>query len=325
MSTGTTTTTIPRHLLRLGDLDRDAVQGLLDLAARMKDEPHGFLDAFRGETVACYFEKPSTRTRVSFAAAAHRLGMLPLGLGPSELQLEPGRDDRRHGAHAVRIRRGDRHAHVRQADVDEMARFATVPVVNALTDEHHPCQALADLLTLRERFGRLDGLRVAFVGDGDNNVVHSLIDATALTGVELVVCSPAECRPSDEVVRSARDAGGTVELALDAADGVAGADAVYTDVWVSMGDEAGTAERSRLPETLRGDAAGDGLREAGGDLPPLPARAPRRGGRRRGDRRAPLRRVAAGGEPGTDRAGAPLRARRAEPGGVTRLDRGGCR
>ncbi len=243
MSTGTTTTTIPRHLLRLGDLDRDAVQGLLDLAARMKDEPHGFLDAFRGETVACYFEKPSTRTRVSFAAAAHRLGMLPLGLGPSELQLSRGETiadtARTLSAYAAAIvMRTFRHA-----DVDETARFATVPVVNALTDEHHPCQALADLLTLRERFGRLDGLRVAFVGDGDNNVVHSLIEATALTGVELVVCSPAECRPSDEIVASARDAGGTVELAADAADGVAGADAVYTDVWVSMGDEAGTAER----------------------------------------------------------------------------------
>ena len=325
MSTGTTTTTMPRHLLRLGDLDRDAVQGLLDLAARMKDEPHGFLDAFRGETVACYFEKPSTRTRVSFAAAAHRLGMLPLGLGPSELQLSRGETiadtARTLSAYAAAIVMRT----FRQADVDEMARFATVPVVNALTDEHHPCQALADLLTLRERFGRLDGLRVAFVGDGDNNVVHSLIDATALTGVELVVCSPAECRPSDEVVRSARDAGGTVELALDAADGVAGADAVYTDVWVSMGDEAANRRASRLPETLLGDAAGDGLREAGGDLPPLPARAPRRGGRRRGDRRAPLRRVEAGGEPGADRAGAPLRARRAEPGGVKRLDRGACR
>ena len=208
MSTGTTTTTMPRHLLRLGDLDRDAVQGLLDLAARMKDEPHGFLDAFRGETVACYFEKPSTRTRVSFAAAAHRLGMLPLGLGPSELQLSRGETiadtARTLSAYAAAIVMRT----FRQADVDEMARFATVPVVNALTDEHHPCQALADLLTLRERFGRLDGLRVAFVGDGDNNVVHSLIEATALTGVELVVCSPAECRPSDEVVeaRATREA-----------------------------------------------------------------------------------------------------------------------
>ena len=243
MSVVTPATTMPRHLLRLADLDGDAVHGLLDLAARMKDEPHGFLDAFRGETVACYFEKPSTRTRVSFAAAAHRLGMLPLGLGPSELQLSRGEtiaDTARTlsaYAAAIVIRT------FRQADVDEMARFASVPVVNALTDEHHPCQALADLLTLRERFGRLDGLRVAFVGDGSDNVAHSLIEATALTGIALVVCSPAGCRPSDEVVLDARAAGGTVELAEDVVDGVAGVDAVYTDVWVSMGDEASAAER----------------------------------------------------------------------------------
>ena len=243
MSAAESTATMPRHLLRLADLDHDGVLMLLDLAAQMKDEPHEFLDAFPGETVACYFEKPSTRTRVSFAAAAHRLGMLPLGLGPSELQLSRGETiadtARTLSAYAAAIVMRT----FRQSDVDEMARFASVPIVNALTDEHHPCQALADLLTLRERYGRLDGLRVAFVGDGDNNVVHSLVEATALTGIELVVCSPAERRPGDAVVDAAREAGGTVELAHDVAEGVAGADAVYTDVWVSMGEESDAAVR----------------------------------------------------------------------------------
>ena len=243
MSAAEGTATMPRHLLRLADLDHDGVLMLLDLAAQMKDEPHEFLDAFPGETVACYFEKPSTRTRVSFAAAAHRLGMLPLGLGPSELQLSRGETiadtARTLSAYAAAIVMRT----FRQSDVDEMARFASVPIVNALTDEHHPCQALADLLTLRERYGRLDGLRVAFVGDGDNNVVHSLVEATALTGIELVVCSPAERRPADAVVDAARETGGTVELAHDVAEGVAGADAVYTDVWVSMGEESDAAER----------------------------------------------------------------------------------
>jgi len=143
-----------------------AAAALLDLAARMKDEPHGFLDAFRGETVACYFEKPSTRTRVSFAAAAHRLGMLPLGLGPSELQLSRGETiadtARTLSAYAAAIVMRT----FRQADVDEMALFATVPVVNALTDEEHPCQALADAFTLRERWGDCRGRTIAFIGDG---------------------------------------------------------------------------------------------------------------------------------------------------------------
>ena len=242
---------LPRHLLRLSDLDAAGLESLLDLAARMKAEPHGFLDSFRGETVACYFEKPSTRTRVSFAAAAHRLGMLPLGLSPAELQLGRGEtiaDTARTlsaYAAAIVVRA------FRQGDVDEMARHASVPVVNALTDEHHPCQALADLLTLRERFGVLDGLRLAFVGDGDDNVVHSLVEAAALTGIELVVCGPEERRPNEDVVERALAAGGLVEYTSDLEAGVVGADAVYTDVWVSMGDEAETERRHALLAAYR--------------------------------------------------------------------------
>ena len=240
------TATAPRHLLRLSDLDAEGLDAVLALAARMKTEPYGFLDAFRGETVACYFEKPSTRTRVSFAAAAHRLGMLPLGLSPAELQLGRGETiadtARTLSAYAVAIVMRT----FRQADVEEMAHHASVPVVNALTDEHHPCQALADLLTLRERFGTLEGVRLAFVGDGDDNVVHSLLDAAALTGIELVVCGPEERRPDDALVAAACAAGARVRFTPDLDDGLAGADAVYADVWVSMGDEAETARRHAL-------------------------------------------------------------------------------
>ena len=242
----TPTATVPRHLLRLSDLDAHGLEAVLDLAARMKADPYGFLDAYRGETVACYFEKPSTRTRVSFAAAAHRLGMLPLGLSPAELQLGRGETiadtARTLSAYAAAIVMRT----FRQEDVEEMARHASVPVVNALTDEHHPCQALADLLTLRERFGALDGRRLVFVGDGDDNVVHSLVDAAALTGLELVVCGPEERRPDDEIVARARAAGAHVRFTSALEDGVPGADAVYTDVWVSMGDEAETARRHAL-------------------------------------------------------------------------------
>ena len=222
---------VPRHYLRVADLDAGGLEAALDLAARMKERPHGFVEALRGDTVVCFFEKPSTRTRVSFAAAAERLGMLPLLLRPDELQLGRGETI----ADTARTLSGYASAIVirtfAQATVDEIASAARVPVINALTDDHHPCQALADLLTLKERFGALDGLRVAFVGDFDN-VAVSLAEAAPLCGFELVVA----CPPGYE-----QDVAGT-HVFRDPYEAVADAHAVYTDVWVSMGDEA---ERSR--------------------------------------------------------------------------------
>jgi ornithine carbamoyltransferase len=219
--------TIPSHYLRVADLDHDGIAATLNLSASMKARPHGFVDALRGDTVACFFEKPSTRTRVSFAAAAERLGMLPLVLRPDELQLGRGEtiaDTARtlSGYAAAIVVRTFAHA-----TVEEIARHASSPVINALTDEHHPCQALADLLTLFERFGRLEGLRVAFVGAG-NNVAASLVEAGRLTGLEVVVAAPERYAPQ---VRGAH-------LVTDPVEAVEGAHAVYTDVWVSMGEEA---------------------------------------------------------------------------------------
>ncbi|GIU93998.1 MAG: ornithine carbamoyltransferase [Gaiellaceae bacterium] len=217
---------IPAHLLEIGDLERASIEALLDLAMVMKARPHGFVEALRGDTVVCYFEKPSTRTRVSFAAAAERLGMLPLLLRPDELQLGRGEtieDTARtlsRYASAIVVRT------FAQETVRRLAATSSVPVINALTDEHHPCQALADLLTLRERFGRLEGLRVAYIGDG-NNVARSLLEAAALVGIEAVAACPPGYEPALEGATIVRDP-------LEAA---AGAHAVYTDVWVSMGDE----------------------------------------------------------------------------------------
>jgi ornithine carbamoyltransferase len=228
------TPVVPQDYLRVSDLDAGGIEAVLDLAARMKERPHGFVEALRGDTVACFFEKPSTRTRVSFAAAAERLGMLALLLRPDELQLGRGEtiaDTARTlsgYANAIVIRTFD------QATVEEIAAAARVPVINALTNEHHPCQALADVLTLRERFGVLKGLRVAFVGDFDN-VATSLAEAAVLCGFELVVsCPPGyeQAVPGAVVVE-------------DPAEAVRGAHAVYTDVFVSMGDEAEAAERLR--------------------------------------------------------------------------------
>jgi ornithine carbamoyltransferase len=218
----------------VSDLGGDELRGLLDLAATMKAKPTAWRRSLQGETLALLFDKPSTRTRTSFAAAAWRLGMLPLELRPEELQLGRGEsleDTARvlsSYVAAIVVRTFE------QRTLERLADAATVPVVNALTDEHHPCQALADLLTVEERFGRLSGLELAYVGDG-NNVAHSLIEASALGGVRIRVASPSGYEPHPDVVARARSLGGAVEVLDDPVAAVTGAHAVYTDTWVSMG------------------------------------------------------------------------------------------
>jgi ornithine carbamoyltransferase len=238
-------------LLRIADLDPDGLDALLDLATAMRAAPRGWLDAQPGGMVACYFAKPSTRTRVSFEGAAWRLGLLPVMLRPDELQLgrgEPISDTARvlsSYAAAIVVRT------FAQADVEEMARAADVPVINALTDSHHPCQALADLLTLRARHGELAGVRLAYVGDG-NNVAHSLMEAGALAGMDVRVATPVGYEPDAEVVARAEalavPTGGRIVVTHDPREAVRGVDAVYTDVWVSMGEDA---ERERRLRDLR--------------------------------------------------------------------------
>ena len=238
----------PKDFLRVADLTPRQLERLLDLAAEMEDDPDGWIDALRGRSVACYFAKPSTRTRVSFAAAAARLGMNPIVLRPDELQLgrgEPIADTARALAaycDAIVVRT------FAQEEIAEIAAAASVPVVNALSDDHHPCQALADVLTVREWFGRLAGIRLAFVGDG-NNVAHSLLEAGALTGMEIVVASPPGHAPDEDVVARAREiaaaTGAVIELVADPREAVRGAHAVYTDTWVSMGEDAERDERLR--------------------------------------------------------------------------------
>jgi ornithine carbamoyltransferase len=235
--TSTATTTTPDHLLKVSDLSSRQLQCLLDLAAQMKAEPLGWRDAQAGKVLACFFSKPSTRTRVSLEAAAQRLGMLPLMLRPDELQLgrgEPIADTGRvlsSYVDAITIRT------FAQSDVEELAAAATVPVINALTDEHHPCQALADLLTVREHFGQLEGVRLAYLGDG-NNVAHSLMEAGALAGMEVVVSTPYGYRPHAEIEIASH-----ATIKSDPFEAVRGAQVVYTDVWVSMGEDAEREQR----------------------------------------------------------------------------------
>ena len=239
----------PKDFLRVADLSPERLERLLSLAGRMERTPDGWVDALRGRSVALYFAKPSTRTRVSFAAAAARLGLNPIVLRPDELQLgrgEPVADTARALAaycEAIVVRT------YAQAELEELAEAAEVPVVNALSDAHHPCQALADVLTVKERFGGLAGRRLAFVGDGGSNVAHSLLEAGALAGMEVAVAAPPGYAPDPEVVEHARaiaeDTGARIEVVEDPREAVLGAHAVYTDVWVSMGEDEERAERLR--------------------------------------------------------------------------------
>jgi len=246
------------HLLTLDSLGREGVREILDLSHRFKREPGRHRGALAGGRVGMIFDKPSTRTRVSLEDAAWALGMLPIVLRPDELQLGHGEtvaDTARvlsRYLSALTIRT------FAQARVEELAANSSIPIINALTDEHHPCQALADVMTLEEALGDLRGRRVAFVGDG-NNVAHSLIQAAGYLGFNLVIATPEGYRPDPAIVAAGRAHGaangGGIELVTDPADAVPGADAVYTDVWASMGKEAEREERRRIFAGYTVDAA----------------------------------------------------------------------
>jgi ornithine carbamoyltransferase len=221
---------VPRHFLTGAELTADDLDGLLRRASELKAAPRSSR-ALQGRTVALIFQRASTRTRVSFEVGIVELGGHPMILRPDEMQLSRGESVTdtalvlsRH-VDAVGVRTGPDEV------LEELAAAGSVPVFNMLTSGHHPCQALADLLTLREAFGRLEGLRLAYVGDG-NNVARSLVTLGATAGMEVVVSSPDGYRLDG------------VETIADPAEAVAGAHAIYADVWVSMGDED-TAEARR--------------------------------------------------------------------------------
>jgi ornithine carbamoyltransferase len=245
---------LTRHLLTGAELDRDELLALLDRADALKAAPLSSR-ALEGRSIALIFEKPSTRTRLSFEAGVFELGGQPVVLRRDDLQLARGesvgdtaRVLSRHMA-AIGVRTGP------DALLEELAATATVPVFNMLTAGHHPCQALADLMTLREAFGRLDGLRLAYVGDG-NNVARSLAIVGAIAGVEVAIASPPGYELGDPA---------GAQLTDDPAEAVAGAHVVYTDVWVSMGDEETADERRaalapyRIDDALLDRAAPDAI------------------------------------------------------------------
>ncbi len=233
-----------RHLLTGTELDADELRALLDRADALKAAPLSSR-ALEGRSIALIFERPSTRTRLSFEAGIFELGGQPMVLRREDTQLSRGesvgdtaRILSRHVS-AIGVRTGP------DALLEELAEHATIPVFNMLTAGHHPCQALADLMTLREEFGRLEGLKLAYVGDG-NNVARSLVLLGAIAGVEVAVASPPQY--------TLTDAPGAT-LTTDPAEAVAGAHAIYADVWVSMGDEETADERRTVLAPYRLDDA----------------------------------------------------------------------
>jgi ornithine carbamoyltransferase len=241
---------VTRHFLTGEELDNAELDALLARADELKRN-RGGSSALAGRSVALVFERPSTRTRISFEVGVSELGGHPVVLREGEMQLSRGESLRDTAlvlsrfVHAVGVRTGP------HATVEELAEHASVPVINMLTAEHHPCQALADLQTLRERFDQTSGLKLAYVGDG-NNVAHSLMLLGAKAGVEVVVATPSELRPDEAVVERAQ-ALGSVSVTDDAREAADGAHALYTDVWVSMGDEDGAARQRALLEPYRLD------------------------------------------------------------------------
>jgi ornithine carbamoyltransferase len=240
---------MPKHYLSAADLSRDEANALLDRALALKQEWHngGHADwPLRGKTLALVFEKPSLRTRVAFEAGMTQLGGHGSYLSANDIDMggrESIPDVARNLSRMVQVVAARVFKH---ATLETLARHASIPIINALSDVEHPCQALADMLTLRERFGRTQGLKLAYLGDG-NNVCHSLMLLGAALGVSVSVGCPPDYRPSAEIVERAErigaDTDAVVLVTASPMEAVEGADAVYTDVWASMGQEHEAARR----------------------------------------------------------------------------------
>jgi ornithine carbamoyltransferase len=231
-----------KHLISLRDYARGEIEEIFELARRVKAEPRAYAKALDGKSLAMIFQKPSTRTRVSFEVGMYQLGGHALYLGADSVQLQRGESVPDTARVLSRFVDGIMARVFAHQDVLDLARHGTVPVINGLSDLLHPCQALADYFTLLEQRGRLDGLKVAYVGDG-NNVCHELMVGAVKLGLAVSVACPEGYEPNPLILKStqreAQKAGGPVpEVTSDPMAAVRNADVVYTDVWTSMGQEA---------------------------------------------------------------------------------------
>ena len=246
------------HFITVHDLSRAEIGRLFDLAARVKARPGDFASALAGKTLGMIFQKSSTRTRVSFEAGMVQLGGHALFLSARDIQIGRGEPISDTAQVLSRYLDGIMARTFAHQDVLDLARYGTIPVINGLTDELHPCQVMADFLTLREVFGELDGRKLAYVGDG-NNMAHSLMLAGPKVGMDVAVAAPAGYQPAAKYVDLARAdaaaAGTSIVVTDDVAEAVAGASAVYTDVWASMGQEEEAAKRRQAFAGWTVDAA----------------------------------------------------------------------
>ena len=247
-----------RSLISVADLTPEELRGLFALTSRVKSEPERYRSRLSGKSLALIFQKSSTRTRVSFEVGMLQLGGQGLFLSSRDLQL--GRGETISDTAKVLSRYVDgimARTYAHQTIVD-LAKYATIPVINGLSDDLHPCQALADFFTLKEVFGDLMGRKLAYVGDG-NNVAHSLMITAPMVGMDISVATPEGYEPDSVYLEKAKagsvEAGTEIEITRDPAVAVAGASAVYTDVWASMGQEDEAEQRLKLFDGYRVDAA----------------------------------------------------------------------
>ena len=258
-----------RHLLWLADFTPEEITYIVDMALDFKRRFYAgekIFPVLRGRSIGLLFVKPSTRTRVSLEVAVYQLGAQPIYMSWRELQLGRGETvadtarvlSRYLDALVARVRR--------HSDLEELARYSTIPVINGLSDLTHPLQALADVMTIREKLGRVKGVKLSFIGDGSDNVLHSLLIVGAKLGMHVTVATPPQLQQHPKVMKvveeAARESGAVIEIIEDPIEAVRGADVVYTDVWVSMGQEDVAEEKIKLLKRYQVnsklmDAAGD--------------------------------------------------------------------
>ncbi len=239
-----------KSLVEIQDLTLEEIYQIFELSSSLKmkllsGEPHRLLE---GKTLGMIFAKPSTRTRVSFEVGIYQLGGIGMYFGPNDLQLKRGETIADTARVLSRYLNGIMIRTFNHQDVIDLAKYSTIPVINGLTDLHHPCQVLADLFTILEKRRKLQGLKLAYVGDG-NNMAHSLLQGCSKVGMDIAIATPEGYEPLNEIVEQAKENakyfGSKVEIFRNPIDAVKNADIVYTDVWASMGQEAEAEERKK--------------------------------------------------------------------------------
>lgn len=233
------------HLLKLGDLSKEEITKILNLADQLKYEQKNGIEHhyLKGKTLGMIFQKSSTRTRVSFEAGMYQLGGNALFLSANDLQMGRGEPIKDTARVLSRYLDGIMIRTYKQSDVDELAEYGSIPIINGLTDYAHPCQVLADLMTIREYKGKLKGLKLAFIGDG-NNMANSLIVGCIKMGMKISIGCPEDYKPDAEIMKWAKE-NGDFECLTDIKEAAKDADVIYTDVWASMGMEEEIAKRKK--------------------------------------------------------------------------------